>query len=215
MCIRDREPVKDGEAKLEIFHKNQKSTLTVRVAGVSGDFRPDYVRDVMPVLSRSGCNQGTCHGAQFGKGGFKLSVFGYNADFDRKAIIRERHQRRVSLVSPRESLFLRKPTMQVPHGGGLRLDQQSVDHDILVAWLLSGAALSSGKAYEVTRLEVFPKRRVGTVGTTQQLRVIAHYNDKSIRDVTAWAKYDSMDESILDAPPRDWSPPATAGRPRS
>ena len=72
------EPIKDGEAKLEIFHKNQKTTLTVRVAGVSGDFKPDYVRDVMPVLSKLGCNAGTCHGAKDGKNGFKLSLRGYD-----------------------------------------------------------------------------------------------------------------------------------------
>ena len=194
----------NGTTRVEVMGPGGSKAVQlveVSVSGVTADPAIGFRQQISPILSNHGCNSGSCHAAQYGKGGFKLSVFGYNADFDRKAIIRERHQRRVSLVSPRESLFLRKPTMQVPHGGGLRLDQQSVDHDILVAWLLSGAALSSGKAYEVTRLEVFPKRRVGTVGTTQQLRVIAHYNDKSIRDVTAWAKYDSMDESILEVAP--------------
>ena len=194
----------NGTTRVEVMGPGGSKAVQlveVSVSGVTADPAIGFRQQISPILSKHGCNSGSCHAAQYGKGGFKLSVFGYNADFDRKAIIRERHQRRVSLVSPRESLFLRKPTMQVPHGGGHRLDQQSVDHDILVAWLLSGAALSSGKAYEVTRLEVFPKRRVGTVGTTQQLRVIAHYNDKSIRDVTAWAKYDSMDESILEVAP--------------
>mgnify|MGYP002844935455 CR=1 FL=1 len=172
--------------------------VDVTVAGITPQAAIGFRQHVNPILSKHGCNMGACHAAQYGKGGFKLSVFGYDPGLDRKSIIRDRHQRRVNLVDPAESLFLRKPTMQVPHGGGLRLARESVDHDILVAWLLGGAPDSNGKAYEVTRLEVFPRRRVGHVGTTQQLRVIAHYNDKSTRDVTAWAKYDSMDESILD-----------------
>ncbi len=175
--------------------------VEVTVSGVVASPAIGFRQQVSPILSKHGCNSGACHAAQYGKGGFKLSVFGFDPSHDRTAIIRERHQRRVSLVSPRQSLFLRKPTLQVPHGGGQRLVRDSVDHDILLAWLLSGAADSSGKAYEVTRLEVFPKRRVGEVGTTQQLRVVAHYNDKTTRDVTAWAKYDSMDESILDIAP--------------
>ena len=67
------EPMKDGEAKLEIFHKNQRPLLRFAWPGVGGDFKPDYVRDVMPVLSKLGCNAGTCHGAKDGKNGFKLA----------------------------------------------------------------------------------------------------------------------------------------------
>ena len=172
--------------------------VEVSVSGVVANPAIGFRQQVSPILSKHGCNSGSCHAAQYGKGGFKLSVFGYDPDLDQKAIIRDRHQRRVSLVAPRESLFLRKPTLQVPHGGGQRLGRDSVDHEILVAWLLAGGPDSNGKAHEVTRLEVFPRRRVGQVGTTQQLSVVAHYNDKTTRDVTAWAKYDSMDESILE-----------------
>ena len=172
--------------------------VDVSVSGVAAKPAIGFRQHVSPILSKHGCNSGSCHAAQYGKGGFKLSVFGYNPQLDQKSIIRDRHQRRVNLVAPRESLFLRKPTLQVPHGGGLRLARDSVDHEILVAWLLAGGPDSNGKAHDVTRLEVYPKRRVATVGTTQQLRVVAHYSDKSTRDVTAWAKYDSMDESILE-----------------
>ena len=99
------EPMKDGEAKLEIFHKNQKTTLTVRVAGVSGDFKPDYVRDVMPVLSKLGCNAGTCHGAKDGKNGFKLSLRGYDPIYDIRAFTDDLASRRVNVASPDNSLL--------------------------------------------------------------------------------------------------------------
>ncbi len=172
--------------------------IDVTVTGVVANPSIGFLEQVAPILSKHGCNMGACHAAQYGKGGFKLSVFGFEPAKDRTAIIRERHQRRVNLMSPDTSLFLRKPTLQVPHGGGRRLDRDSIDHDILVAWLLSGAAAPDSKAAKVTRLDVFPRRRVGDVGTTQQLQVIAHYSDKTSRDVTAWAKYDSMDESVLN-----------------
>ena len=111
------EPVKDGEAKLEIFHKNQKSTLTVRVAGVSGDFRSDYVRDVMPVLSKLGCNAGTCHGSKDGKNGFKLSLRGYDPIYDVRAFTDDLASRRVNIAAPDNSLILLKASASLPHEG--------------------------------------------------------------------------------------------------
>ena len=191
----------NGTTRVEVMARGaggEVRLVEVSVSGVGAQAAIGFRQHVSPILSKHGCNSGSCHAAQYGKGGFKLSVFGYDPGLDQKSIIRDRHQRRVSLVAPRESLFLRKPTLQVPHGGGQRLARDSVDHEILVAWLLAGGPDSNGKAHEVARLEVFPRRRLGTVGTTQQLRVVAHYKDKSTRDVTAWAKYDSMDESILE-----------------
>ena len=194
----------NGTARVEVrtaVDGGQVQLVEVTVSGLVDNPAIGFREQVGPILSKHGCNSGSCHAAQYGKGGFKLSVFGFDPGRDRTAIVRERHQRRVSLVSPRDSLFLRKPTMKVPHGGGHRLDGDSIDHEILVAWLLSGAPAPSSKAPKVTRLEVFPKRRVCDVRAQQQLQVIAHYSDKTSRDVTAWAKYDSMDESILDVAP--------------
>src|SRR5262249_30618203 len=157
---------------------------------------------VMPILAKAGCNAGACHASQYGKGGFKLSVFGYAPDEDHFAIVRDRMGRRVSFAEPAESLFLLKPTAAVPHGGGRRFETGSVDYQVLKHWIASGAPGPVGKALQVIGLTVTPARRVGSVGLIQQLQVVANYSDGSKRDVTAWARYDSMDEAVLRVSPQ-------------
>jgi hypothetical protein len=191
----------DGSTVIRVTANAVTKEIPVKVHGVVDSPSVKFNRDIMPILSKSGCNMGACHATQYGQGGFKLSVFGFEPAKDREAIIRDRHQRRTNFVEPADSLFLLKPTMQVPHGGGKRLSKNSVDHAILVAWLANGAPKPDSKTPTVTALEVFPKQRVGQSGFKQQLRVVATYSDDKTRDVTAWAKYDSMDEGMLDVSP--------------
>src|SRR5215475_11849590 len=65
-----------------------------------------FRNDVMAVLSRAGCNSGACHGNLNGKGGFKLSLRGQDADFDLAALTREAFGRRIDRLSPDDSLIL-------------------------------------------------------------------------------------------------------------
>jgi hypothetical protein len=191
-----------------LAHGNGDATITVTVAGVA---RPVAVKvtgvtdkpvvgfseHVMPIIARAGCNSAACHASQHGKGGFKLSVFGYAPDEDYHAIVHDSLGRRINAVDPAHSLFLLKPTVAVPHGGGHRLAAGSVDHQMLLRWLANGAPRSIGPVPEVTGLQVQPARRVGTVGFSQQLRVTATYGDGKTRDVTAWTKFDSGDEGLV------------------
>ena len=190
--------VSNGQAKLTVTVDGKTVEVPVTVTEIVETPLLDYARDIAPVLSKAGCNQGACHAQQYGQGGFKVSVFGSDQSDDREAIIRDRQQRRTNFISPEESLFLLKPTMQIPHGGGKRMQAGSVDHQILVAWLRGGAPGPVKDAPKVVGLQVVPKQRVGEAGLKQQLRVDATYSDGSTRDVTAWAKFDSMDEAILD-----------------
>src|SRR5438067_7385492 len=91
-------------------------TGAVRAADVT------FERDVLPVLTRLGCNAGACHGKARGQNGFQLSLLGFDPDFDHDALTREGRGRRVFPASPGDSLLLRKATAQVPHGGGRRLE---------------------------------------------------------------------------------------------
>lgn len=190
--------VSNGETTLTVTVDGQSVEVPVTVTEVSESPAIDYSRDIAPVLSKAGCNMGACHAQQYGQGGFKVSVFGSDQNADRAAIVRDRHQRRTNFINPEQSLFLLKPTMQVPHGGGKRMQAGSVDYQILVAWLKGGAPGPVKDAPKPIRLEVTPKQRVGEAGLRQQLRVEATYSDDSVRDVTAWAKFDSMDEALLD-----------------
>ncbi|MFM9960356.1 MAG: Ig domain-containing protein, partial [Planctomycetaceae bacterium] len=187
----------NGSAKVRVKVGDVSKEIAVTVEKVEPVTKVGYVEDVSPILNKAGCSMGACHAAQYGQGGFKLSVFGSELDQDREAIVRDRAQRRLSFVEPTESLFLKKPTMQVPHGGGKRLAAGSVDYEILKAWIANGAPKPDAKAPEVAKISVFPSKRLGGIGLKQQLRVEATYSDGSTRDVTSWAKYDSMDDGML------------------
>lgn len=190
--------VANGETVVRITSEDVTVEVPLTVSGIVEQPQLEFIRDVQPLIAKAGCNTGACHAQQYGQGGFKLSVFGFDPSLDRNAIVRDRHQRRVNPIEPERSLILLKPTMQVPHGGGKRLATGSVEHQMLLAWLKSGAAKPKKEPASVTGLTVFPDQRVGENGMRQQLRVEATYADGSVRDVTALARYDAVDEAMLD-----------------
>src|SRR5579862_3643604 len=82
----------------------------------------NFLRDVDPILNKVGCTSGTCHGAAKGKNGFKLSLRGYDPEYDYDRLVHDVSGRRFNRADPARSLMLLKPTAQVPHGGGMRFD---------------------------------------------------------------------------------------------
>ncbi len=193
--------VGNGTAEIVVGLKALRTAPAVRVSVTVKDVseRPAvrYTRDIVPIISKAGCNMGACHASQFGKAGFKLSVFGYDPIQDYQAIVRDRSQRRVNFLDPEQSLLLKKPTLQVPHGGGRRMKLGSTEFETFAAWIASGAPGPSAADSQVTRIVVTPARRISTPKARQQLRVDAFYSDGTHRDVTALAKFDSMDEGVL------------------
>src|SRR5919106_816531 len=98
---------------------NNRRPLAVLILFISGLFAchasepvsdVSFKNDVMAVLSKAGCNAGTCHGNKNGKGGFKLSLRGEDPDADYVTLTRGLLGRRVDVVNPDESLILLKPT---------------------------------------------------------------------------------------------------------
>lgn len=189
--------VSNGQTTITVTHEGVAKIIEVVVEGVVPQPAVSFTEHVLPILYKAGCNGGSCHASQHGKGGFTLSVMGFDPPADRNMIVRDRMQRRVNLLVPEESLFLRKPLMELPHGGGRRLTPGSNDHEILKAWIASGATEPKADAPKVERLVVNPSERIGTPGFRQQLRVQAVYSNGATRDVTAWARYDSMDDSVV------------------
>ncbi len=155
-----------------------------------------FREDVIPVLTKAGCNQGACHGAQFGQGGFKLSLLGFAPEQDYSTIARQSRQRRISLANPSGSLLLRKPTMTVPHEGGERFRVGSRAYKTLKAWIESGAQGLIEDEPTITDIGVSPAERVYEPGQSCRLRVDATYSDGSVRDVTHVARYDSLSSGI-------------------
>ena len=187
----------NGEAILRVEVGSWRGEVKVTSKNVVPEPAIRFMKQVRPVISKAGCNMGACHASQYGKGGFKLSVFGFEPSQDWQGIVRDRLQRRIDFVRPENSLVLLKPTMQVPHQGGSRLKKGSIDYQLLVAWIKSGVAKPDSKAPEVTELKVIPHHRVAQVDEKQQLRVLATYADGGVRDVTALTIFDSMDEGLM------------------
>src|SRR4051812_5147406 len=157
---------------------------------------PNFRKDVMPVLTKAGCNQGACHGALAGKNGFKLTLRGYDPEVDYDTLTRQSVGRRISLADPAQSLILLKATMGVPHGGGRRFKTDSLDYEIIYDWIAAGTPPPSVKDPDVVSLEVTPKQVTLKPGAEQQLSVRAKYTDGTSADVTRWVKYTSAVEGI-------------------
>lgn len=152
---------------------------------------PEFSIDVMSVLSKAGCNAGTCHGNLNGKGGFKLSLRGQNPLLDYHALALASRGRRIRSSAPEQSLILRKATGEMAHRGGIRFDDDSDQYQILWRWLRDGAAGPSEQAATLTRLDVEPKQAIVVAPQDQlSVRVTAHFSDGTSRDVTDRACYE-------------------------
>jgi hypothetical protein len=196
------EPVKDGNAELVISAAGQQAKVAVTVSGQSTATPVSFVRDVMPILGKAGCNAGTCHGAQKGRNGFKLSLRGYDPAFDHEQIVEDIAGRRIDRKEPANSLVLLKPTQGVPHEGKLAFDERSRYYHLLRQWITEGCASDVAATRRVERLEVLPTAPLLlNLNDEQQLVVIAHYPDGSSRDVSRDAIYSSSADTIASVTP--------------
>ncbi|RMF42650.1 MAG: DUF1549 domain-containing protein, partial [Planctomycetota bacterium] len=176
-------PRRAGQTELQIEFGGVQTAIPVHVA-LETEGAPDFVRDVNPILSRLGCNAGTCHGAQKGKNGFKLSLRGYDPVEDVRALSDDLAMRRLRPAQPDSSLMLLKPIGAVPHEGGVLMSPDSGYYKILREWIAAGAPLQAQSPKPV-RVELFPQNPVlGSTESWQQFRVVAEYPDGSRRDVT-------------------------------
>ena len=161
-----------------------------RAAPASEDPGPSFRLDVMPILMRSGCNTGSCHGAARGKDGFRLSLFGFDPEADYQRITREISGRRINLALTAESFLLTKATNAVPHGGGARIKPGDEYYNTLKRWLDTGAKNDPGPVPAVVAVVLDPPEGVlDGAGATQQLSLRAKYADGSERDVTSLAVF--------------------------
>ncbi len=194
-------PVASGTVKLGVSFGSQKAAIVAEVADSADPHAVDFVRDANPVLSRLGCNQGTCHGSQKGKNGFKLSLRGYDPLEDIRALSDDLSSRRLNAAAPDASLMLLKPIGAVPHEGGVLLTKDSVYYDTLRSWIAGGAQLDLS-SQKVARIELSPgKPVIESENSWQQFRVVAHYPDGSSRDVTHEAFIESGNSEICESMP--------------
>jgi hypothetical protein len=185
------EPLGPGTATIAVRLGDRHCEVSVRVAPFEADRKIDFANEIEPILSRHGCNSGGCHGKATGQNGFKLSLFGFDAEFDYQAIVAEARGRRVFPAAPDQSLLLVKAAGLSPHGGGRRIDRESESYQLLRRWIAQGLPRSSPEAPRVVRLAIEPAARSLAPGGRQQLAVVAEFGDGTRRDVTRQAQYAS------------------------
>lgn len=190
-------PIGPGRAAVRATIAGASRSAAIQVVSTSEGDRPwDFSEDVVPVLTRAGCNTGGCHGKAEGQNGFALSLFGYDPEGDHRAISRDGAGRRLNLMAPADSLLLRKATGVVPHAGGRRFTTDSSEYRTLLAWIASGATARRGETHGgLTSVRIEPGDiRLDEPGPIQ-LRVVATYADGHERDVTRLASFRANDDS--------------------
>lgn len=185
-----------GTTNIEIGWDGVSTTLAVTIGDDASDRPLRFRNDILPVLTRAGCNAGKCHGSASGKDGFQLSLYGFDPAGDHYRITREMSGRRINLAQPDNCLLVNKAIGEVPHTGGALIEVGSPAYRKLVTWIADGARADPNDTPLPTAIDVFPRNAVlATPGETQRLSVLASYDDGSVRDVTSLAVFLSNNEA--------------------
>jgi len=189
------QPAADGSATVQARLGKLEAATKITVKGAKKRLPVSFSNDVIPTLTRRGCNAGTCHGAASGKNGFRLSLYGFDKAHDHIALTRELRGRRANPADPEGSLMLLKPTSKVGHKGGKKLVPGSNSYETLRQWIAAGATNDVASAPKLTGIEVMPEEAVlDGPGQTVGLIVRARYSDGTDRDVTDLARLNTSND---------------------
>ncbi len=171
----------------------------------------DFERHVMGLLSKVGCNLGSCHGSFQGKNGFRLSLFGFEPDFDFAAITHDTLGRRVNAQTPDDSLLLLKGAGRMPHDGGMRFGKDSWVYNTFREWIAQGAKHTPGSG-KIESLTVTPGDFAVLPGDKSfQLKVSAKFADGSVEDITPFCDFKITDDAIAAVSPTGLLTPRQPG----
>ena len=186
----------NGQGLVEVVTAGRTLQVPVTVSAADQPRLLHFTNDIIPLLSRYGCNSSGCHGKAEGQNGFKLSVFGFDPQADYDALTKEARGRRVFPAAAERSLLLRKAAGLAPHGGGTRIAPASLAYRTLHDWIAAGCPRGAEDAPAVSSIEISPAERVLAIGARQQLRVVATYTDGHRADVTGLAQFQSNHEGL-------------------
>lgn len=189
-------PQGDGQTTLTATVQGQRTSASLSVRDYATASEWSFRNDVLPVMTKAGCNSGPCHGAAAGKNGFKLTLRGYDPETDYYTLTHQALARRTDRLEPAKSLILLKPTLTLQHGGGRRFAVGSPEYQVIAGWIAEGMPPPQAPDPRVTEVQVLPREASLRPGAEQQLIVTAVFSDGHTEDVTLWAKYDSGDEGV-------------------
>ena len=192
-------PLHNGEGIVTASTSNGLATsIRIVVEGFETILPVNFPNQIVPIFTKAGCNAGGCHGKSSGQNGFRLSLLGFEPAEDYEHLVKEARGRRLFPSAPENSLLLTKAVGALPHGGGKRIEVNSDDYRLLVRWIEQGMPYGKATDPVVDRIEVFPKERMMALGGAQQLAVVAHYTDGSVKGVTRSALYEANDKEMAE-----------------
>jgi hypothetical protein len=189
-------PRANGTAEIRATFGNRSAIAKVTVADIGSEPPISFRNQVVPIFTKTACNSGGCHGKATGQNGFKLSLLGFDTNWDFNAVVKEARGRRVFPASPEKSLLLQKAAGVLPHGGGQRIAVDSSEYELLVRWMHQGMPAGSADDPYVVRIEVSPKSRIMARHAEQQMIVTAIYSDGRACDVTREAQFKSNETHV-------------------
>lgn len=190
-------PASDGTAEILVKVGALEIKLPASVKGAGAKPPVSFKNEMLAALTKTSCNMGACHGSPSGKGGFRLSLRGYDPELDIVTLRTEFQGRRTNAMSPAESLLLRKPLMELAHGGGRRLKKTEVSYAVMKDWIGEGLRVDKPTEPSLVKVQVYPENRVFQKnGDRQQILVLGHFSDGAIRDVTDLSCFSSSSETV-------------------
>jgi len=189
-------PIEDGQATLMLRLDSLSVDVPVSVSGIKNPPPASFRDQIIPILSKSGCSSGGCHGKAEGQNGFRLSVFGFDPAADYDAIVRDSRGRRLFAASPERSLFLMKATASMPHGGGRKVEPDSRWHQLMLRWVREGAFADRTAGDPAVQLNVYPSEITMNALAEHQLRATAVHQSGLVHCVTIESEFLSNNEVI-------------------
>ncbi len=197
-------PRANGEGTVIVHFQERTQSIPLTVSQLDHPSPISFRNEVIPILTKAGCNSGGCHGKAEGQNGFKLSIFGFDARADFEAMVMEGRGRRISVAQPARSLLVRKASARTPHGGGRKIEPGSYREHRLLRWISEGAQFDSieDSPARIVGIEVHPPQQILHRGETQQIRVTTIDAHGNRRCVTNETEYKSNAAAIADVDSR-------------
>ncbi len=155
-----------------------------------------FMNDVLPILTKAGCSAGSCHAKTDGQNGFALTIFSFDPDSDFREIAHNARGRRIFPAAAEHSLLLLKATNQIAHEGDKRFEINSAFYKTIHQWIKEGARASVPGEPLLTQVTVSPPDATYKKLEEKSIKVTAHFSDKSTRDVTGLAEFQSNEEAF-------------------
>jgi hypothetical protein len=192
-------PRQNGATAIVVKAGGKSVRVPVTVKDLDKPHVTSFRNEVIGALNVGGCNAGACHGTPSGKNGFKLSLRGFDPAADYVQLTRDVLGRRTDRQEPDASLILQKSLGRVPHEGGQRFLPGSVPERAIHDWLAGGLRDDPPTLPVLKSIDIVPGSRVQIAPARwQQLAVLGHFSDGSVRDVTRLTVFSSSDSAVAD-----------------